>query len=271
VATEETAATVDCLGDSSTFGFGVPAEQTYPARLEGRLRAATGDRTLRVRNFGIPGYTSYEARLLAERDRAHAPVTVVWVGFNDHFPALPTHTRARSLLRRRIAYACFRSRACAYFFDWLTHRDPNAPPVTPPTPDAYYPDVPPDDYVRQLTRTIRALRDAGSEPILLVYPSLSVDAAMRLEIARYWKQPLELVDANLGAHTEYQNLTREVAAREGVRVVDLPPAFDAAGNDALHFDWVHPNAAGQELIARLLEPVVREALAEQAAGSPSNP
>lgn len=271
--TVESAATVDCLGDSSTFGFGVAAEQTYPAQLEARLRASTGDPTIRVRNFGVPGYTSYEARLLAERDRAHAPVTIVWVGFNDHFPALPSHTRSKSLLRRRIAYACFRSRACAFFFDWLTRRDPNAPPVNPPTPAAYYPDVPPDDYVEQLARTIRALRAAGSEPILLVYPPLSVDAAMRLEIAKFWQQPIELVDANLAAHTEYQTLTRQVAARENVRVVDLAPAFDAVGNAGLHFDWVHPNPAGQELIARLVEPEVRAALAKRAAstGPASNP
>lgn len=267
----EPAATVDCLGDSSTFGFGVPENQTYPARLEAQLRAATGDPSLRVRNFGVPGYTSYETRLLAERDRAHAPVTIVWVGFNDHFPALPSHTRSRSLLRRRIAYACFRSRACSLFFDWLTHRDPEAKPPKPPTPDAYYPEVPPDDYVRQLERTIRALRAAGSEPILLVYPPLSVDEQMRLEIARFWEQPLELVDANLAAHARYQDLTREVARREGVRLVDLAPAFEAAGNDALHFDWVHPNAQGQELVARLVEPVVREALAAQGALPDSSP
>jgi lysophospholipase L1-like esterase len=245
----------------------VPENETYPARLEARLRETRGDEALRVRNYGVPGYTSYEARLLAERDRAHAPVTVVWVGFNDHFPALRSHTRAKSLLRRRVAYACFRSRACALFFDWLTRRDPSAPAASPPPPDAYYPDVPPDDYVRQLERTIDALRDAGSEPILLVYPPLSVDAAMRLEIARFWEQPLELVDANLAAHVRYQALTREVAQREGVRVVDLAPAFEAAGNDALHFDWVHPNAAGQDLIARLVEPVVRDALAQRDAAS----
>lgn len=264
----ESAATVDCLGDSSTFGFGVPAEQTYPAQLEQRLRAATGDTTIHVRNFGVPGYTAYEARLLAERDRAHAPVTVVWVGFNDHFPARPSHTRSKSLLRRRIAYACFRSRACAFFFDKLTYRDPSAPPEQPPVPDAYYPDVPPDDYAAQLTTTIRALRAAGSEPILLVYPPLSVDAETRLAIARYWKQPLDQVDANLAAHVEYQKITREVAAREQARMVDLVEPFTQAGNDRLHFDWVHPNGEGQALIADRLAPVVQEALAQRQAARP---
>ena len=270
---EETAATVDCLGDSSTFGYGVAADQTYPGRLEARLRASTGDANLRVRNFGVPGYTSYEARLLAERDRPHAPVTIVWVGFNDHFPSRPGHTRGASLLRRRIAYACFHSRACSYFFDRLTYRDPSAPPVTVPFPDHYLPDVDPDDYVRQLTRTVRALRAAGSEPILVIYPPLSVDDRARLQIAEYWKQPLELVDANLAAHSQYQELTRDVARQEGVRTIDLVEPFTRAGTDQLHVDWVHPNATGQDLIASLLEPVVLDVLAKRGAhpSSPSSP
>ena len=66
--TTGTTLAVDAIGDSSTFGFGVPENETYPAQLERKLRAATGDASLRVRNLGVPGYTSYEARILAERD-----------------------------------------------------------------------------------------------------------------------------------------------------------------------------------------------------------
>jgi lysophospholipase L1-like esterase len=262
----EPAATVDCVGDSSTFGFGVPENDTYPAQLEKLLRNTSGDPALRVRNFGVPGYTSYEARLLAERDLAHAPVTVLLVGFNDHFPSRTWHTRSRSLLRRRIAYACFRSRACAFFFDKLTARAPGATVESPPLPSTYLPDVSPDEYVEQLTRAVRALRAAGSEPILLIYPPLSVDEKMRLTIAEFWKQPLDQVDANIAAHREYQELTRQVAAREKVRTVDLVAPFETAGNERLHFDWVHPNAAGQALIAGKLAPVVQQILAERTAG-----
>ncbi|HZR79572.1 MAG TPA: SGNH/GDSL hydrolase family protein [Candidatus Binatia bacterium] len=254
-------ATVDCIGDSSTFGYGVPNDATYPARLEALLRESTGDASLRVRNLGVPGYTAYEARLLAERDGPHAPVTLVWVGFNDHFGTLPSHTRARSLLRRRIAYACFRSSACALFFDWLTRRPADAPPPALPVPPSYTPDVSPDEYVAQLTRAVRRLRAAGSEPILLIYPPLDVDEEVRRAAAEYWKRPRDQIDANIDAHPTYQRLTREVAERERVRVVELPPLFEAGGNRALHFDWVHPNARGQEVIAKAVEPVVRDALA----------
>ena len=250
---------VDAIGDSSTFGFGVPAEQTYPAVLERRLRDVTGDASLRVRNLGVPGYTSYEARILAERGGTRAPVTLVMMGFNDHFPA--TRTRSTSLWVRRAAYACFRSRACALFFDRATRRDPDAPPPPPRIADRYVPDVAPDEYRDQLVRTVRALRADGSEPILLVYPSIAMTDGLREQIADYWKQPLDQVDANLAAHTVYQQITRDVGASEGVRVVDLPPLFDAAGNVRLHFDWVHPNAEGQALIADTVVGPVRDALA----------
>jgi len=258
---------VDCVGDSSTFGFGVPEGETYPARLEALLRDATGDPRLRVRNLGVPGYTAYEARILAERDGPIAPVTLVMMGFNDHFPA--TRTRFASLWLRRAAYACFRSRACAFVFDRATRPDPSQPPPKPQPADRYVPDVPPDEYRDQLVRTVRALRAAGSEPILLVYPSIAMTEGLREQIAEFWEQPLDQVDANLAAHTEYQAITREVAAREGVRVVDLPPPFDAAGNVRLHLDWVHPNAEGQALIAASVVGPVQEALAAQR--SSSNP
>ncbi|MFN8604115.1 MAG: SGNH/GDSL hydrolase family protein [Candidatus Binatia bacterium] len=257
---------VDAIGDSSTFGFGVPENDTYPAQLERTLRAATGDASLRVRNLGVPGYTSYEARILAEHGTPRAPVTLVMMGFNDHFPA--TRTRFTSLWVRRAAYACFRSRACALLFDRATRSDPDAPPAPPKIASRYVPDVSPDEYRDQLVRTIRALRADGSEPILLVYPSIAMTDGLRQQIADYWKQPLDQVDANLAAHTQYQQLTREVAAEEKARLVDLPPVFDAAGNVRLHFDWVHPNADGQALIAETVSRPVRQALA--AHGSPSN-
>ena len=257
---------VDAIGDSSTFGFGVPESDTYPAQLERKLRASTGDGSLRVRNLGVPGYTAYEARILAERDMPRAPVTLVMMGFNDHFPA--TRTRFTSLWVRRAAYACFRSRACALLFDRATRSDPDVPPAPPKVASRYVPDVSPDEYRDQLVRAIRALRAEGSEPILLVYPSIAMTDGLRQQIADYWKQPLDQVDANLAAHTQYQQLTREVAAEQKVRLVDLPPVFDAAGNVRLHFDWVHPNAEGQALIAETVSRPVRQALA--AHGSASN-
>lgn len=246
---------VDCIGDSSTFGYGSQDERTYPAALARLLHAP-------VRNLGVPGYTSQSARILAGRIVDPAPVTLVMVGFNDHFPAY--RTAEQELCIRRLAYGCFASRVCALLFDRIAKpRADTRPPLT-----EFRPFVPLDAYRENLTETVRRLRDEGSEPILVVYPPLLDDEATRAAVASYWKHPRELVDANIDSHPRYQEVTREVARAEGVDLVDLTPVFDARGNESLHIDWVHPNDAGYRAIAEALVAPVRAALARRHAASP---
>jgi lysophospholipase L1-like esterase len=250
---------VDFIGDSSTFGYGSLDASTFPAVLA-RLAAEAGA-PVRVRNLGVPGYNAQSARLIAESVDEPADVTLVMVGFNDHFPA--NRSAAEDLWIRRAAYACFASRVCALLFDHLA--EPRAAKQTPPT--EYRPAVSPDEYREQLGETVRALRERGSEPILLVYPSILSDEKTRAAVASYWKHPRALVDANVEAHPRYQQITREVAAAEDVRLVDLAEIFEAAGNESLHIDWVHPNDAGYRLIAQSILPELQAALAEKAAPS----
>jgi hypothetical protein len=58
------------LGDSFTFGWGVPREETFEARMEAlqaaRARAA-GERPIEVINAGVPGYTLYQSLLALEK------------------------------------------------------------------------------------------------------------------------------------------------------------------------------------------------------------
>lgn len=255
---------VDCIGDSTTFGYGSRDAFTYPFALqrllnEGRRRGPP----LIVRNLGVPGYTALEARILAERRGHHAPVSLVLVGFNDHFGSV--RPRVVGLWRRRAAYACFRSLACSLLFDWATRRGPAAAPPERVAPERYVPELSPGRYAQELGRTVRSLRRNGSEPILLVYPSLRVDEATVRGIARHFRHSVEQVRANVAAHRRYQDLTRRVAREESVRLVDLAPVFDAAGNDRLHFDWVHPNTEGLALIAETVLGPVRDALARRPA------
>ena len=234
---------IDCLGDSSTFGYGAIDARTYPAALA-RLSGKT------VRNLGVPGYTSQSAKILAEKIDDPAPVTLVMVGFNDHFPAF--RSAREELWTRRIAYACFASRLCSLLFDRLA----KPASTTRPELNEFKPSVSPEEYEENLVATIRTLRARGSEPILLVYPSILSDVETRAAVAAYWKHPRHLVDANIDSHPFYQAITQQVGHEEGVRVVDLASIFDAKGNEGLHLDWVHPNEEGYELIAQsLLEPV----------------
>jgi lysophospholipase L1-like esterase len=69
------------LGDSSTFGWGVDEHETTGAR----LRAALGERwgvepaRIEVMNLGVPGYSTFQGRVLLERVALPlAPHLVVW-------------------------------------------------------------------------------------------------------------------------------------------------------------------------------------------------
>jgi len=77
------APTILCLGDSHTFGVGVPADQAYPAQL-GRLLQDQGVE-VNVVNLGVPGQnTSQIRRNLPGWIRQYHPVAVVILaGVND--------------------------------------------------------------------------------------------------------------------------------------------------------------------------------------------
>jgi len=72
------------FGDSLTAGLGVPAEQTYPGRLAGRLKREGYD--YRVVNAGVSGDTTAGGlRRVDWALRAKPDVVIVELGVNDAF------------------------------------------------------------------------------------------------------------------------------------------------------------------------------------------
>ncbi len=69
---------IACVGDSHTFGFGVPNAHTWPACLQRMLPVWSDGRTVEACNFGIGGLgTEQEVRLLATRVLECEPDVVV--------------------------------------------------------------------------------------------------------------------------------------------------------------------------------------------------
>jgi len=60
LATEPPDLRIVCIGDWATFGEGVVESETYPARLESRLRAARPGRRIEVVNAGVPQYATVD-------------------------------------------------------------------------------------------------------------------------------------------------------------------------------------------------------------------
>jgi lysophospholipase L1-like esterase len=87
--------TVLCLGGAATYGLGVTAEESWPARLQASLRERGMTRFV-VQNCGVPGYTSAEMLGAAHfRDLSLAPeVVVIGPGFEDALPRMLPGYRA---------------------------------------------------------------------------------------------------------------------------------------------------------------------------------
>ncbi|MGK0302405.1 MAG: hypothetical protein ACI89X_003289, partial [Planctomycetota bacterium] len=77
------------LGDSVTFGLHLDREQSWPARMQQQLTKKAGGRAIQVRNLSVPGYSTFQGRILFERHAVvgdFRPHLVVFAfGFNDSY------------------------------------------------------------------------------------------------------------------------------------------------------------------------------------------
>jgi hypothetical protein len=90
------------LGDSTTYGQGVPEGQDLPRQLEkSLLRKGRRGMNLDVMNFGMCGFdTAFERRCYEEFVRPYHPDLVLLVMFsNDHIPPAPLTRRPEDTLR----------------------------------------------------------------------------------------------------------------------------------------------------------------------------
>ncbi len=93
-----------CLGDSLTEGYGVAPEQSYPHRLEARLRER-GHADVRVVNAGTSGATSASALSnLRWHLRAKPDILILALGANDGLRGLDL-VETRANLAEAIAFA----------------------------------------------------------------------------------------------------------------------------------------------------------------------
>ncbi len=81
--------TLHVLGDSSSFGWGVKFEDSYPQKLKEKLKQSSKFSNLVVKNYSTPGFTSYQGRLLLDDKLKVKKDDIVLVSFggNDSHPA----------------------------------------------------------------------------------------------------------------------------------------------------------------------------------------
>lgn len=88
--------TILALGDSHTYGVGLPEEEAYPAQLEAELGRRSPGR-YQVINLGLPGMNSSQVRALlpAWLARYQPQTIVVCVGINNYWNTSETEERKR--------------------------------------------------------------------------------------------------------------------------------------------------------------------------------
>jgi len=243
------------LGDSLTFGFGVPAEATWPKALE-RLPtaepvgASVPEARYEVLNFGVGGYSSREEATVLRRKVPEWRPDLALVGYflNDpetdpiqplssqfQQPAWWQHSHLLRRLRKAWHDREVRRLGGGDYYRYL-HADPRKwSSVT-----AAFADM------------AAAGREQGFRVVIVLFPAIPWNG---------WDD------------YRYRDLHRQVAAaaaEAGLQVVDLLDAFSRQPGRALRISNRdnHPNAAGHELAARALLPAVLEQLSPKAPSSP---
>jgi lysophospholipase L1-like esterase len=247
------------LGDSVAFGSGMSAEEAFPALLERELNAR-GRGRYEVVNAGVEGYnTAAELAYLERHGLALRPETIV-VGFNlndfDHAPVLgPLGVLTNDRAQRMSSASPANLSEFYLVLRWLGR---SAVAYLRGEPQAMLRADSSDDPFHPLDRYVSGLRKGYYrqpnderwgvlEESLHELGSLARARGLRLVIAIIPDGDQIGVDA---PDLVPQQKLLAICARERLACVDLTPDFAAqAGAGRLFLDIMHPNAAGQRIIA----------------------
>jgi lysophospholipase L1-like esterase len=218
------------LGCSTTFGWGVDDAQTYPARLEARLRE--GGHPAEVINGGQPGYTSFQGLWLWDKTLAqYRPDVVVWGYLVQDARRVAYSDRSQAVLQQNAEFLkqnlLYRLRLYVGLKALLDDVRIEAKEDAGPEGGVYR--VPPEEYVANL-RAFKARTDAiGARLVLFGFP---------LERAGYTE--------------EHRRILAAAAKVLEVPLHDPQPRFEElTRTEQLYFpqDRGHANAAGLDRIA----------------------
>lgn len=251
-----------CLGDSCTFGIGIPAEEnTYPAILERMLSQAMSPKTVRVINAGCPGYSSLQGLRLASRivDRFKPDVVTIFFGWNDRWLDLVADHDKDSVAYQeyaQIRYGDDRIR----LFNLL--RSAKYDIISALRGENYFKikyivrRVSAEEYRQNLTKTAEYCTKHNVRPILCAIPSA----------LRFGRKPIPVLLKLSGAKSkdeldssieELNHILRSIAVTGIAALVDIPKEVEKSDHLETLFtnpsqDPIHPGIKGHQSIAKLL-------------------
>ncbi len=237
---------VFAVGSSSTFGYGVPAEDAWPARLEDRLRE--GGVEVDVLNAGVPGSTAARLALTVEGLllRFSPDVIVVSLSFNDHiqgaiFDEVAHYDAMTSTGIGVLGHLAQQVDAWRRSRDWGRYFAARiAGEEPPPELVEEYVRAPARRFAGQLRRIVDAARAAGAAVVLVQEPFDPREETTRVMIA------------------PFHEAVAQVAAETGATLVDPGPALRPGGK-GLFLDAVHLAGAGHDRMSVVLAKALDDA------------
>jgi len=229
------------MGCSTTFGWGVADDESYPAQLD-TLIADSGQDGVQVINGGQPGYTSFQGRWLWDSVLADYKPDVVLIGFIVQDARKAAYSdKSQAVLQGDARFLkdniLYKLRTYLWLFERLGSVQIEAKERGQGDDGGTF-RVPLKEYGENLQALISAVQASGGTPVLFGYP---------LERTGYTKQ-----------HRYYIQATAEHA---GVPFFDPQPQMESASNGSeLYFprDRGHANAAGNRLIAKWVFEFLRD-------------
>ena len=239
--------TLVALGDSITYGWGLPHASSYPALLERRLNEpGAGSGRWRVINAGVPGDTVLCAERRYERDVAswQADVLVISLGLNDAALRRTRIDDQREHLWRAhrnpwLRWAMRLDRARTLWGAGMAGAPAMGAGGQPQAEEhRAEPRVCVELYVRALEDLVKRAQGQGLRVYLTSLPSLAWER-IAVDQAAWYRR--------------YDSLVRQVAGSSGALFIDVaqnPQRSQGAG--CWQEDGIHPSAKGQAWLAECI-------------------
>ncbi len=232
------------LGNSCTFGWGVPLDNCWTTLLERNLRRKLPDSSLEVINAGIPGYSSFQGKQYFQELFKYQPdIVLIMFGWNDHWKAgkkisdSEQETPPAIVISLQNAFSKLKLYKLLRKFTLSMTEDTQFVRIDDITGKRR---VSQNEYFQNLTEIVKTARKHNIRPVLLIPPIASLENYFQAT-----RSNIHLL------HQKYQERMLRVSEYQQVEIIDLQSAFDNFNtlfnnpeSDPLHF-----NAQGHELAA----------------------
>jgi lysophospholipase L1-like esterase len=267
------------LGDSTTFGMVVEdtftyIETPYPQRLEQLVAERAGPGKVEVLNAGVPGYNSFMGVMLL-RGKLHGlepDLITVRFGWNDFLMSMggggdvyreldnPLLLMGENLLLRTATYRYLRRLGR----ELKARGNPERKPTPADIAKTWKPDVPLEQFKKNLRRIVELGRAEGAEVWLLTTPHAFLTDENRGQYDKFPRtmsaklliafSAIPSFEKMIAIHDMYAEACRAVARETGAPLVDMEAAYAAHASEHLFAstDVVHPTQLGQNLEAEVL-------------------